>query len=81
VQCSAEVAVDSCVFLSDPDAESKIRKKTDSDPESLFNFDGSKSLCGHLLSKNMGNFGWIDGGSRSLNRSRILKFEKLQDPD
>jgi len=26
------------------------------------------------------NFGWIDG-SRSLNRIRILKFEKVPDPD
>jgi len=27
------------------------------------------------------NYGWIDDCSRSLNRSRILKFEKLPDPD
>jgi len=26
----------------------------DPDPESLFNFDSSRSLCGHFLSKNMG---------------------------
>jgi len=26
------------------------------------------------------NFGWIDG-CRSLSRSRILKFEKILDPD
>ena len=30
--------------------------------------------------KTWANFGWIDG-SRSLNRSRILKFEKFPDPD
>jgi len=40
------------VFLSDPDLESKIYEKPD--PESLFNFDSSRSLCGHSLSKNMG---------------------------
>ena len=27
------------------------------------------------------NYGWIDDCSRSLNRSRILIFEKLQDQD
>jgi len=27
------------------------------------------------------NYGWIDGCSRSLNRSRILKFEESPDPD
>jgi len=27
------------------------------------------------------NYGWIDDCSRSFNRSRILKFEKLPDPD
>ena len=41
--------------------------------ESLFNFGSSRSL--------LVNFGWIDDGSRSPNRSRILKFEKLPDPD
>jgi len=29
----------------------------------------------------MDKFGWIGDGSRSLNRSRILTFEKVQDPD
>jgi len=27
------------------------------------------------------SFGWIDDGDRSLNRSPILKFERLPDPD
>jgi len=27
------------------------------------------------------NYGWIDDCGRSLNKSRILKFEKLPDPD
>ena len=27
------------------------------------------------------NYGWIDDCSRSLNSSRILKFEKLAEPD
>jgi len=47
-----------CVFLSDPDTdlESKICEKTDPDPESLFHFGSSRSLCGHFLSKNMGKF-------------------------
>ena len=43
-----------CVFLSDPDPESKICEKPDPDPESLFNFGSSRSLCDHFLSKNMG---------------------------
>jgi len=29
----------------------------------------------------MANHGWIEYCSRSLNRSRILKFEELPDPD
>jgi len=39
-----------CVFLSDPDPdpESKIWEKADPDPESLFNFSSSRSLCGGL---------------------------------
>jgi len=35
------------------DPESKIWGKPDPDPESLFNFGSSRSLCGHILSKNM----------------------------
>jgi len=65
------------VFLSDP--ESKICEKPD--PESLFNFGSSRSLCDHILSKNMDKFGLIDDCSRSLNRSRVLKFENFPDPD
>jgi len=45
-----------CVFLLDPDPhpESRIWEKTDPGPESRFNLGSSMSLCGHLLSKNMG---------------------------
>jgi len=42
------------------------------------------SMCGlykcHYLSKNILNFGCIDGCGR-LNRSRILEFEKISDLD
>jgi len=31
--------------------------------------------------KTLVNYGWIDDCSRSLNRSRILKSEKLLGPD
>jgi len=31
-----------------------LRFSLDPDPESFFNFDSSRSLCGHFLSKNMG---------------------------
>jgi len=41
-----------CVFLSDP--EPKIREKPDRDPESLFHFGNSRSLCGSFLSENKG---------------------------
>jgi len=42
-----------CVFLSDPDPdpESNICEKPD--PESLFHFGSTRSLCGHFLGKNM----------------------------
>jgi len=39
-----------CVFLSEP--ESKVCEKPD--PESLFNFGSSRSLCSHFLGKHMG---------------------------
>ena len=39
-------------FSFGPDPESKICEKLD--PESLFNFGSSRSLCGHFLSENMG---------------------------
>ena len=41
-------------FFSDPDPESKICEKPDPDPESLFHFGSSRSLCGHFLGKNNG---------------------------
>jgi len=44
-----------CVFLSDPDPESKLCEKPD--PESLFNSGSGRSLCGHSWSKNMGKSG------------------------
>jgi len=37
-----------CVFLSDPDPESKICEKRDSDAEPLFHCGSSTSLCGHF---------------------------------
>jgi len=40
------------VFLPNPDPKSKICEKPE--PESLFNFGSSRSLCGHFLSKDMG---------------------------
>jgi len=58
----------------DPDPESKICDKPDSDPESLFHIGSSRSLCGHFLAKTWVNYVWIDGCSRSLDRSRILNF-------
>ena len=66
-------------FGPDPYPESKIWEKPEPEPELLFNFDCSRSLCDHFLSKNIGKLRWIDNCSRSLNRSRILKFEKLPD--
>jgi len=53
-----------CVFLLDPnpDPESKICEKPDPEPESLFHFGSSRSLCGHLLGKNMDKLqldGWL----------------------
>jgi len=44
------------VFPSDPDPESKICEKPDPDLESLLNFTSSRSLRGHFLSENMGEF-------------------------
>jgi len=45
-----------CVFLSDPETESKILEKPDPDPEPLFSFGSSSSLRGHLLSENKRKF-------------------------
>jgi len=43
-----------CIFLSDPDPESKICEKPEPDPESLFNVGSSRSLCDRFLSENIG---------------------------
>jgi len=48
-----------CVFLSDPDPETKIGEKPDPEPESLFHFGSSRSLCSHFLGKNMSKL-WLD---------------------
>jgi len=45
-----------CVFLLDPDSESKLCEKPDPDPESLFSFGSSRSLHSHFLSNNVGKF-------------------------
>ena len=45
-------------------------------------FSISAGVCAVIsLVKTWVNYGWIDDCSRSLNRSRILKFEKQPDPD
>jgi len=50
---------DSAFFLRTRTRSQKIKKKTDPDPESLFNFGNSRSLRGHFVSKNMGKL-WLD---------------------
>jgi len=69
-----------CVFLSEP--ESKMCEKPSPEPESLFNFGNRSSLCCHFLRKKT----WlIKLGSmtvaHSLNKNRILKFDKLPEQD
>jgi len=66
-----------CVVLSDPDLdlESKIYEKLD--PESLFNFGSSRSLCGHFLSKNMGKLrwdGWLQPETEQESDSQIWRI-------
>jgi len=61
-----------CVFLADP--ESKSCEKPD--PESLFNFGSSKSLCGHFLSKKMVKLQldrWLQPESEQESDSQIWK--------
>jgi len=48
---------------------------------SHFSISAPARVCGHFLSKTGVNYSWIDDCSWSLNRSRILKFEKLSNPD
>jgi len=82
-------------LFSDPDTSQRICEKPDPDPESLFIFGSSWSpgglhkchclgvaefRCGHFLSRTWVNFGCVDG-SRNLNRSRILTFENVSNPD
>ena len=72
-----------CVFLSDPDPYTKVKilGKTGPRPESLL-ISGVAGVCVAISEvKTWVTNGWIDYCSRSLNRSRILKFEKLPDPD
>ena len=71
-----------CVYFSDPDPESKIREKPD--PESLSVTGSARSLHGlykwHCAIQTLPHFGCIYC-CRSLNRSRILNFEKIPEPD
>ena len=53
-ECQSRLRQDSAFFFWAPDQESKIWEKPYPDPESLFNYGSSRSLCGHFLSKNMG---------------------------
>jgi len=67
----------------DPECRSRLRQDSAfsfSDPESLLNFGSNKSFVVISEVKTWVNYGRIDG-NRSLNRSRILKFEKFPDPD
>jgi len=66
-------------FRLTPDSESKICEKPY--PESLFDFGRSRSLCRHFLSNSWVNYGWIDDCIQIVNKRRILKFEKLPDPE
>jgi len=71
-----------CVFLSDPDAESKIYKKKRPRSWSHFSISAVAGVCVAIsYVKTSVNFGWIDDTSLSLNRSRTLKFEKFLHPD
>jgi len=67
-----------CVFLSypDPDPESKFGKNP-TRIRSHFSISAVAGVCVVIWV----NYVWIDDCSRSLNRSRILKFETLPDPD
>ena len=68
-----------CAFLSDPDPDQESMFCEKPDQKSLSAVVG---VCVFIsLVKTWVNFGWMDDGSRSLNRSRILKFGKLPDPD
>jgi len=75
-----------CVFLSDPDPESKMCEETDLEAESLFNFGSCRRLLDHFSSKNMGEFAvgsmvagvWTEFGFSNLKNfwssNRIKKF-------
>ena len=52
-------------------------EKPGPDPESLFNFGSSRSLCGHFLSKNMGKLKldwWLYPASEQESDSQIWKI-------
>jgi len=69
-----------CVFFSDPDPKSKICEKPDPDPESLFHFGSSRSLCGHFCSKIMGKLQldwWLQPESEQGTDSQIEKISGL----
>ena len=64
-----------CVLLSDRIWSQKFVKNR-TRIRSHFHFGSSRSMCAcSLLGKTWVNYGWIDDFSRSLNRSKILKFE------
>jgi len=70
-----------CVFCSDPDPESKICENR-TRIRGHFSISAVSGVCVVISQvKTRVNYGWIDYCSRSLNRSRILKFEKLPESD
>jgi len=67
-----------CIFLTDPDpdTESKICEKPDP-YRSHFSISAEAGVCAVIFQvKTWVNYVWVDCCSRSLNRSRILKFEE-----
>jgi len=66
-----------CVFLSDPDPQSKICEKQDLDPGSIFNFGSSRNLCGHFLGKIICELrldGWLQPESQQESDSQIWRI-------
>jgi len=79
---SARVDSGRILSVPDPDPESTICKKTDAEPELLYNPSGSRSLFGHFLYKIIGKFRldrWL-AGSEQESDSQICEISGLQ-PD
>ena len=81
LECRSRLRQDSAFFFRTR-IQTRSQKIVKNRIKSYFSISAVAGVCVVISqAKTWVNYGWIDDCSRSLNRSRILKFEKLPDPN